>query len=152
MANEVSTLIGSGTVFATRQILTPANRGSNTVIPEGQGGFRQSTQVSLANPEDILSVDIWAASGVVINTVTAQVFGPHINTLPRTRKVVIENVGGQDAYIAPTEAGATAANGFTLAASAVTKPDARIELPLLHNAQVWATAASATTTLKIIVY
>ena len=149
MANEVSSLIGSGTLPFTRNILTPAQRGENAA---SRGGHRQATQVAVANPEDILSVDAWAASGVVITTVAGQIFGPHINTLPRTRMIVIENVGTQDAYIAPTEAGATAADGFTLAASAVTKPDARIELPLLHNAQVWATAAGTTTTLKIIVY
>jgi hypothetical protein len=146
MAVEVFAIVGSGTVEHARGILTPAQRG---ILTDGNG-VRKGTQVMLANPEDLLSVDVWMASGVLVPSAAAvQVFGPHINTLPRTRKVILENVGGQDIYIAPTEAGATAADGFTLSAS---DTNARVELPLLHNNQIWALAASATSTLKIIAY
>jgi hypothetical protein len=66
--------------------------------------------------------------------------------------VIIENIGAQDAYIAPTEAGATAADGFTIHAVGTAGELNRIALPLLHNNEVWAVAAASTTTLKIIVY
>lgn len=154
MAHEASSLIGSGTTEFTKNILSPAQRGSN---PETRGGFRTGTQVMVGNPEDLLAVDAWATSGVIVGTTPVQIFGPHINTLPRTRLVILENVGLNDLYIAPTEAGATAVDGFTIPAAqasgifaAGTIP--RVKLPLLHNNEIWAAASAGITTVKMITY
>jgi len=145
MAVQSNAAVGSGTLPFTTRILTPAQRGQEA---EGRGE-RLGTNVVVINPEDILAVDAWAASGVVIGVAPVQVIAPEITDLPRIRRVVIQNDGGQDAYIAPTEAAATVADGFTIPASSALPP---LELPLLHNNQIWARSASATTTLKIIVY
>lgn len=154
MATEASALIGSGTVEFTKNILTPAQRGSN---PDTRGGFRQGTQVMLGNPEDLLSVDAWAVSGVVVNETPAQIVGPHINMLGRIRTVILENVGSGDAtgprvFVGPTEALATAADGFEIPAPAMPGTLNRLELPLLHNNEIWAATESANTIIKIIVY
>jgi len=146
MTNIVQTIIGSGTLPATRGILSVSQRGNE---PNGQG-VRTGIQTILANPEDLVAVDAWAASGVSVGTGVVQIFGPHTNPLPRTRLVVIQNLGGQDLIIAPTEAGATVADGFTLPTPAA-GVESRIELPLLHNNEIWARSASATTTVKLII-
>jgi hypothetical protein len=146
MTNLVAANIGSGTLPQTRAILPAAQRGSE---PLGEG-LRTGIQVMVGNPEDLNSVDAWAASGVVVGTGVVQIFGPHINTLPRTRLVIIENLGGQDLIIAPTEAGATVADGFTIPTPAA-GAQTRLELPLLHNNEIWARSASATTTVKLLI-
>ncbi len=146
MTTQVAATIGSGTTEQTRAILPASQRGNE---PRGQG-VRTGIQVVVANPEDLNSVDAWAASGVVIGVTPVQIFGPTINTLPRTRLVMIENAGAVDMVIAPTEAGATLADGFTIPAPvAGTLP--RVELPLLHNNEIWARSASSTTTVKLLI-
>jgi len=146
MAREIASIIGSGTIPYTRAILPASQRGSE---PTGEG-VRTGTQVMVGNPEDLLAVDAWAASGVVVGVAPVQIFGPGVNTLPRTRCVVLQNLGGQDLIIAPSAAGATIADGFTLPNPAA-GVESRIELPLLHNNEIWARSASATTTVKLII-
>ena len=146
MTNLVASIIGSGTAEQTRAILPAAQRGKE---PLGQG-VRTGIQVMIGNPEDSIAVDAWAASGVVVGVTPVQIFGPNINTLPRTRLVVVQNLGGQDLIIAPTEAGATVADGFTVMTPAA-GAESRVELPLLHNNEIWARSASATTTVKLVI-
>lgn len=146
MSERVASIIGSGTIPYTRAILPAAQRGDQ---PLGEG-VRNGTQVMIGNPEDLLAVDIWAASGVVVGVTPVQIFGPNTNPLPRTRLVIIENLGSQALIIAPTEAGATVADGFTIPTPAA-GVETRLELPLLHNNEIWARSASATTTVKLII-
>jgi len=146
MTQVVASQVGSGTIPYTRGILPPSERG---FLATGEG-VRTGTQVMVGNPEDLIAVDAWAASGVVVGVAPVQIFGPTTNPLPRTRLVVIQNLGGQDLIIAPTEAGATVADGFTLPNPAA-GVESRIELPLLHNNEVWARAATTTTTVKLLI-
>ena len=146
MTKEVAAIVGSGTLPYTRGILPASQRGNE---PVGEG-VRTGIQVLVANPEDAIAVDAWAASGVVVGVTPVQIFGPNINSLPRTRLVVLQNLGGQDLIIAPTAAGATVADGFTLPNPAA-GVESRIELPLLHNNEIWARSASATTTVKLVI-
>jgi len=146
MTREVASVVGSGTLPYTRGILPASQRGNEAT---GEG-VRTGIQVMVGNPEDAIAVDAWAASGVVIGTTPVQIFGPNINTLPRTRLVILQNLGGQDLIIAPTEAGATVADGFTLPTPAA-GVESRIELPLLHNNEIWARSAATTTTVKLVI-
>lgn len=146
MTNIVAAVIGSGTLTQTRAILPPIQRGNE---PEGEG-VRTGIQVMIGNPEDSIAVDIWASSGVVVGTTPVQIFGPNINSLPRTRLVIIQNIGANDLLLAPTEAGNTVADSFTLPTSAA-GVESRVELPLLHNNEIWARASAATTTAKLVI-
>lgn len=146
MTKEVAAIVGSGTLPYTRGILSEVQRGNE---PAGEG-VRTGIQVMVGNPEDAIAVDAWAASGVVVGTTPVQIFGPNINTLPRVRLVILQNLGGQDLIIAPTAAGATVDDGFTLPNPAA-GVESRIELPLLHNNEIWARSASATTTVKLVI-
>lgn len=146
MTNIVAAIIGSGTIPQTRAILPASQRGTE----EAGEGVRTGVQVMVGNPEDLIAVDAWATSGVLVGVTPVQIFGPNINSLPRTRLVIIENVGSVDLLIAPTEVGNTVANSFTLPAPAAgTIP--RVELPLLHGNEIWARAASATTTVNLVI-
>lgn len=145
MAQQSNATIGSGTLPFTTQILTPEQRGQQA---NGRGE-RYGTNVVVVNPEDQIAVDAWAASGVLVPSAAAvQVIGPGITALPRTRKVVLQNGGANAIYIAPTEAGATATDGFSIAGNALFT----LELPLLHNNSIWALADTAPTLLKVLVY
>jgi len=146
MTNQVAAIVGSGTLPYTRGILPASQRGNEAT---GEG-VRTGIQVMVGNPEDAIAVDAWAASGVVVGVTPVQIFGPNTNPLPRTRLVVLQNLGGQDLIIAPTAAGATIADGFTLETPAA-GAESRIELPLLHNNEIWARSASATTTVKLVI-
>lgn len=146
MTKEVAAVVGSGTIPYTRGILSASQRGNE---PLGEG-VRTGIQVMIGNPEDVIAVDAWAASGVVVGVTPVQIFGPNINSLPRTRLVILQNLGSQDLIIAPTAAGATVADGFTLPTPAA-GVESRIELPLLHNNEIWARSASATTTVKLVI-
>lgn len=148
MAREVFSVIGSGTVPQTYGILPPDARGTE----DGAQGVRGGSQVVIANPEDMVAVEAFAVSGVVVGTTPVQIFGPTINNLlPRTRMVIVENVGANALLIGPTEATATVADGFEVPAPAAgTIP--RLELPLMHNNSIWARSDTGTTTVKLLMY
>ena len=148
MAREASALIGSGTVDRTRNILTPAQRGTNA---NSLGGYRTGTQVVLANPEDINSVDAFATSGVPITSSAVEVIGPHINPLSRCRTIVLENTGAADVLIG-NSASFQDPEGFILSTEGTAGRQTRIELPLMHNVSIWARTAAGTSNIRFIVY
>lgn len=127
---NVATTIGSGTVNQVRNILPPSQRGSNTDVAVGDGGHRTGKQVILANPEDLNSVDAFGIRNISVTGTATLIVGPNDNPLPRQRMVIIRNVGTGDVHIGP-DSGVLTTTGFELAANT------QIELPLLHNVEVW---------------
>jgi hypothetical protein len=149
MAREGSALIGSGTVEQTRVILTPEQRGTNTA---SRNGHRTGTQVLVINPEDLNSVDAFVTSGVFIGNTATLIWGPNTNPLPRQRHVELHNQGpgqvfiGHDSSVVPasgTHVHFQAGGG----AGALQK----IELPLMHNVEIWAVSDS-TAQIQILAY
>jgi len=140
MTNIVATTVGSGTLPQTRAILPASQRGNQ---PLG-AGIRTGIQVVVANPEDLNSVDIVATSGAVVSTIATQLLGPHLNPLPRTRQVTIQNLGDSTVYIGFSSS-IVAASGVGPTAGFALEPDAassQVVLPILHNVEIWGIAAA----------
>jgi len=140
MTDRVAAIVGSGTLPFTRGILSPDQRGS-----EANGeGVRTGLQTMVANPEDLNSVDAFGIRNVDVGTSATLIVGPNDNPLPRQRGVIIRNTGTDDVFIGPTD-GVTAATGFAIPA------DGQVELPLLHNVEIWGIAA-ATRDIRVLIY
>jgi hypothetical protein len=147
MSREVAAIIGSGTLTQTYGILPPASRG---IEPNGLG-VRTGTQVMVANPEDINSVEAFAASGITLGTVPVEVIGPHITALPRVRTVVLENVGSGNIEFSH-QSSFTSLDAFVLPAEGTAGTSTRIMLPLMKNVSIYARAATGTSILKMLIY
>lgn len=148
MAREVTSLIGSGTVPFTGQILTPDGRGTNL----GGRGERYGTQVQIANPEDLNSVAAFGVSGVTVGVTPVQLVGPTLHVLPRTRTVILQVFGAADEiFFGPSESTDFLLQGFSVLGS--TAGEIRsVELPFLHNVSIWARTASGTADVRILIY
>lgn len=147
MAQEVFSQVGSGTLPFVRSILSPSQRG----IAAGAQGIRGGTQVMIGNPEDVVSVDAFATSGVQVGTNPTLIIGPSTNPLPRCRSVIIHNAGDNAVHLGSSPD--TSLSGLPLA-GAVASPGAdgrRIRLPLLHNVEVWGRTATGTSAVHYIV-
>lgn len=143
MTNVVAAQVGSGTIPFVRAILPSGQRGSENT---GMGaGIRTGIQVMIGNPEDSLSVDAFAVSGVSIGATPIQIWGPGINSLPRQRAVTMFNDGPAEVFIGPNSTAVIAPSGFNVVA------ETSITLPLMHNVQVWARSAG-TSQIRIIAY
>jgi len=146
MTSIVQTFVGSGTLPATRGILPVSQRGNE---PIGQG-VRTGVQTVLANPEDIVAVDAFAASGITVSTGVVEIVGPHTNPLPRSREIIVENVGAADVYLShlPTF---PAEDAFELSTEGTAGRSTRVTLPLLHNVSVYAKTAAGTTSVRLLI-
>ncbi len=144
--DRVAAVIGSGTVDQTRAILPAAQRGKEEL---GEG-VRTGLQVMVANFEDNLAVDAFAASGITVGTSAVEIISPGANPLPRCRQVIIENTGGQDVLLSHKEA-FTDIEGFELSTEGTAGASRRVTLPLLHNVSVWARTTSGSTTIKLLI-
>jgi hypothetical protein len=152
MARESFAVIGSGTTTFTANIIPSGERGNgdNTVRKE-----RGGTNVTLINPEDLNSVPAFATSGTTVTTALTEIWGPHINPLPRQRTVVLLNDGPDDVQVHPGGL-SVAPSGFTLrftaGGTAGGTQESRIELPLLHNVSIFARAEVTSAQIRIIAY
>lgn len=149
MTQNVAAIIGSGTLPFTRGILPASQRGAQAT---GEG-VRVGQQVILANPEDLNSVDTFAVSGVSIGSTPVRIWGPGINPLPRQREVILHNDGPGDVYYGPTSTSVIAPSGFHLhfaAGGAGTLQ--QIQLPFLHNVDIWARASTGGASIRILAY
>lgn len=147
MSKEVAALIGSGTVLYTYGILDPTVRG----FQSGAEGVRVGTQVIIANPEDLLAVDAFAASGISVSTVATEIIGPYNNPLPRSRSIIVENTGNADVYLSH-KASFTTQDAFELSPEGTAGRSSRVELPLLHNVSMYAKTASGSTTVRLLIF
>jgi hypothetical protein len=145
MAREVASLIGSGTVPYTSQILNTDQRGTSS----GAKGARYGTQVQIANPEDLNSVATFAVSGITVGTTPIEIIGPDTNPLPRCRNIMIQNVGVSILYVGHSSDINLIEEGFALLSNANNFRE--IDFPLLHNNSVWAVASTGTSA-RIVVY
>lgn len=148
MTSIVASIIGSGTLPYTRGILPASQRGNQS---NGEG-VRTGTQVVLANPEDLNSVDAFAVSGVSIGATPVKIWGPGINSLPRQRGVTIKNQGPGSVYIGPRSTSVIAPSGFQINPPASSNAATEVTLPLLWNVDVWARADGAGASVTIIAY
>jgi len=148
MNSRVAAQIGSGTIPYTYGILDPSERGSQ----EGAGGVREGSQVIIANPEDMVSVDAFAASGITVGTSPIEIIGPHTNPLPRCRAVVIQNSTDNTTVRIAHDPDKVVSEGFVLEAGTVINADRHIVLPIMHNVSVYAAAATGTATIRMLIY
>lgn len=141
MTKEVASIIGSGTLPYTRGILPESQRGNE---PTGEG-VRTGIQVMVGNPEDAIAVDAFATSGVSIGAIPVKIWGPNINSLPRQRFIRIHNDGPGQLFIGPNPTSVIAPSGmhvhFQTASAA--GPLQAIDLPFLHNVEIWGRALGA---------
>lgn len=148
MTSVVASIIGSGTLPYTRQILSPANRGSQA----GAEGVRTGAQVMIGNPEDLNSVDAFAVSGVSLAGTPVRIWGPGISSLPRQREVTIKNQGPGSVYIGPNSTAVIAPSGFQINPPTANNTFSEITLPFLANVDVWARADGGGASVTIIAY
>lgn len=146
MAREVTSIVGSGTQIAIKAILPPAERGSEAT---GQG-FRHGTQVAVANPEDLNSVDAFVASGVPsVGTTAVEILSPGSNPLPRMREVTIQNLGSADVYVGHSP------DSLTILGYEITAPPTdsinSITIPVMHNVSIWAATATGTANVRMLI-
>jgi hypothetical protein len=146
-AQQVAAQVGSGTLPYTRGILAAAQRGNE---PAGEG-IRVGSQVMVANPEDLNSVDAFAASGVTVSTGVIELVGPLRNPLPRCRNIILENVGGQDVYVSH-HPNVEILDSFELSTEGTAGRSTRIELPLLHNVSIYARTVTGSSSVRILIY
>lgn len=146
MSTPFATKVGSGTVPYTYGILDPADRGALT----GGNGVRQGTQVLVANPEDLVAVDAFAASGVTVGTTAVEIVGPHNNPLPRCRQVILQNSGGQAVFISHRPDFPTL-DAFQLPTGGTAGTNRRVTLSLLHNVSIYAKTSTGTSTVRILI-
>lgn len=145
--SQVWTQIGSGTIPYTYKILPAAQRG---IEPIGQGE-RFGPQVIVANSEDLVAVDAFAASGITVGTSAVEIIGPHNNPLPRCRQVVLQNTGGNEVYISHKQ-DFTLLDSFELPVGGTAGANRRVSLPLLHNVSIWAKADTGTSVIRMLIF
>lgn len=147
MAQEHAAQVGSGTIPFVRNILPSGERGVNNVAASGQGGVRIGTQVILANPEDLNSVDAFAVNEHTVGSGGGtEIIGPLISPLTRNRTVRIQNShASTDIYVGHNSS-VTSSTGFLVAAGTT------LELPLLHNVSVWAISALGNVSVRTLIY
>lgn len=148
MAHEVSATIGSGTVNQVRGILPPDQRGAIA----GARGDRTGTQVMIGNPEDLVSVDAFAVSGITVGTTPVEIVNPGENPLPRTRQVTIQNLDATNDVFISHKSTDVPIEGFQLNAVGTNDPNAsnRVTIPLMHNVSVWAASSGGTANIRMI--
>lgn len=147
MTREVAAIVGSGTIPYTRGILPASQRGNESA---GEG-VRTGIQVMVGNPEDMLAVDAFAASGITVGTTPVEIVGPHNNPLPRCRQIILQNTGANEVYIShkPTF---PLLDSFELPVGGTAGANRRITLPLLHNASIWARADTGTSVVRLLIF
>lgn len=144
MARETVSVIGSGTLVATRKILPESQRGSQT----GGRGELCGSNVTVINPEDLIAVDTFASSGLTLGTSVIEI-GPYNNPLPRARKIRIQNDGAQDAYISHKSSFVTLDSYLLPARDTGTAPR-EVEIELLHNVSIYMRTGTGSTTIRLL--
>lgn len=146
MGREFASIVGSGTIPYTRGILTAEQRG---VEANGEG-IRIGTQVLVVNPEDLNSVEAFAVSGITVSTTPVEIINPADNPLPRTREVVIQNLGTADVYISHKSTDIPI-EGFEITAPGTNDINS-VKIPLMHNVSVWAATSAGSASIRMIIY
>jgi len=163
MSREVPTLMGSGTLPYTYQILhtTLGGTATDTLTTNAcQGkGIRTGTQVAISNPEDIVAAPAIRASGITVGTTAINVVNQimHDAILKRGRMIMIENLGPGHIYIGGTPNVSASIFGgepgfqIDIPTNAVV-PKQFLELPLLNGAEIWAVSDAANTEIRFLFY
>jgi hypothetical protein len=142
----VSAIIGSGTIPATYAILPSSQRG----YIAGTEGLRFGNQVMVGNPEDMVAVDAFAASGVSVGATAIEVVAFGNNPLPRCREIWLENTGSNPILISHKSVFADP-DCWQIAATSANGAQSLIKLPILKNVSIWAKSTSGST-LRILVF
>ena len=162
MSTNQPTLMGSGTLPYTVSILSSGLGGvdnQNPTVGAGQGrGERIGTQVTVANPEDLVSAPAFATSGISMPGGTpTEIYSSALNesVLRRRRMIKVQNLGPGDLFIGHTNRVSQFVHGgepgFKLvpsAASGITS----VDLPLMGGASVWGLAVNQNTDVRVLMY
>lgn len=147
MTREAASIIGSGTLPYTRQILPASQRGSE---PLGEG-VRTGIQVMIGNPEDLVAVDAFASSGIAISTTPIKIFDKNTSPLPRARLVRVQNATDSSTVTIANRA-SKLPEGFTLVNAGASTPRAYIDLPILDCVEIWAVGSAAATQVRMLIF
>jgi hypothetical protein len=121
-------------------------------------GIRVGTQVTIANPEDLVSVPAIRSSGISVGTSPVNILNQinHDALLKRCRMAKIINLGPGNLAIGGTSnvtAGLAGESGyFLIAPSAGQVPPQSVDLPIMNGCDVWAVASAGATDVRILVY
>lgn len=148
MSQQVAAIIGSGTSPYTYGILPPEARGSQV----GAEGVRTGIQVMIGNPEDMVSVDAFASSGIAVTTSPIKIFGANQTIMPRTRKIIVENATDSSTLLISHAQSKVVSEGFQLTNAGSNAPRSSIELPIMAGTDVWAAAAVGTVQVRILMF
>lgn len=146
MTNIVAAQVGSGTVPFVRGILPAAQRGSE---PLGEG-IRTGVQVMVGNPEDLVSVDAFAASGITVGGTPLKIFGSSSGTWPRARRILVQNATDSSTLLVANTAAKTA-EGWQLV-NGTNAPRAFVELPIMAGVDVWVAALSGSILVRTLIF
>lgn len=134
----VSSVIGSGTIQATRGILPSSQRGYE---PAGEG-VRHGQQVMIGNPEDLVAVDAFSCSGISIATSPILIFDKGRSPLPRARLIRVQNATDSTTLTIANKA-SKLPEGWQLTNAGATTPRSYIDLPILDCCEIWAVGSAA---------
>lgn len=148
MSREVAAIVGSGTTPFVYGVLPPDARGSQV----GAEGIRTGLQVMVGNPEDMVSVDAFASSGIAVGTSPTKIFGASQNIMPRTRKIIIENATDSSTLLISHAQSKVVSEGFQITNAGANAPRSSIELPIMAGTDVWAAAAVGTVQVRILIF
>jgi hypothetical protein len=139
MTNIVAAQVGSGTIPFVRAILPSGQRGSdNTGLA---AGVRTGIQVMVGNPEDIVSVDAFASSGIAVGITPTKIFGASQSLLPRVRTVLVQNATDSSILYVAHTASKVISEGWQLV-NGIGIPRASVELPIMAGADIWAAGST----------
>ncbi len=161
MSQDTPTQMGSGTLPYTLAILHTSLGGAfggTLASNAGQGrGIRTGANVTVCNPEDIVSVPTIRASGITVGTTPVNILNQmsHDAILKRGRMAEIINLGPGNVAIGGTPnvtLGLAGESGFFLIApTAGQVPPQSVKLPIMNGCDVWA-VASAASDVRILLY
>jgi len=147
MSREVAAIVGSGTAPFVYGILPPSQRGSQS----GAEGVRVGIQMMVGNPEDIVSVDAFASSGIAVGTTPIKIFGANQSPLPRARQVMIENASDSSTLLVAHTQSKVVSEGWQLV-NGTAAPRAFVTLPIMAGVDIWAAASTGSVQVRILIF
>lgn len=145
----VASQVGSGTIPFTRGILPASQRGAQST----GGGIRTGMQTVIANPEDLIAVDAFVASGISVGTTPLKIYDKNMTLLPRGRQVMIQNGTDSSTLLIAHQAVKVVSEGWQLVNGAATVgARASVTLPVLDCVEIWAAASTGSCKVNILIF
>jgi hypothetical protein len=106
----------------------------------------------LGNPEDIVAVDAFAASGIAVSTTPIKIFGASQSLLPRARQVIVENSTDSSTLLIAHHSSKVVSEGFALTNAGANTPRQSVTLPIMAGVDIWAASVAGTVQVRILIF